>query len=148
MLNATYSFSPKHKISFNNLATILGDDQYLEREGHEIEQARLIKAYSMYYTSTSMINNQLTGEHEMSSNGSLLKWSIAHALVNKLTPSYRRMTYLKMMMAHPMNLILHTFQLARHLRIMLEDFIPNKMKNFIQEESILFILLELRKKSI
>ncbi|MBK8450874.1 MAG: carboxypeptidase-like regulatory domain-containing protein [Saprospiraceae bacterium] len=95
MLNATYSFSPKHKISFNNLATILGDDQYLEREGHEIEQARLIKAYSMYYTSTSMINNQLTGEHEMSSNGSLLKWSIAHALVNKLTPSYRRMTYLK-----------------------------------------------------
>jgi TonB-dependent receptor len=93
MLNATYSFSPKHKVSFNNLATILGDDQYLEREGHEIEQTRNIKAYSMLYSSTTTLNNQLTGEHELNERGMLLKWSLAQSIVDKQTPSYRRMTY-------------------------------------------------------
>lgn len=93
MLNATYSINAKHKISFNNLATILGDDQYLEREGHEIEQTRSIKAYSMLYTSTALLNNQLTGEHEISHGGMMLKWAIAQSIVDKKTPSYRRMTY-------------------------------------------------------
>ncbi len=93
MLNATYSINSKHKISFNNLATILGDDQYIQREGHEIEQTRSIKAYSMLYSSTSTLNNQLTGEHEINEKGMMLKWSIAQSIVDKKTPSYRRMTY-------------------------------------------------------
>ena len=95
MLNATYSINSKNKISFNNLATISGSDQYIEREGHEIEQTRSIKAYSMLYSSTVILNNQLTGEHELSSRGNLLKWSVANSYVWKNTPSYRRMTYLK-----------------------------------------------------
>lgn len=95
MLNGTLSLNAKNKISFNNIATIVGDDQYLERTGTEIEAARDIKAYSMLYTSTALLNNQLTGEHELSSRGTHLKWSVAHSLVSKKVPSYRRMSYLR-----------------------------------------------------
>lgn len=95
MLNASYSINSRNKVSLNNLATISGNDQYIEREGHEIEQTRSIKAYSMLYSSTMILNNQLTGEHELSSRGTLLKWSVANSFIVKNTPSYRRMSYLK-----------------------------------------------------
>lgn len=95
MFNATYNLSPKSKISMNNLASILGDDQFIERNGYDLEQQRSIKAYSMLYTSTFNLNNQLTGEHEISSGGSTFKWSVSQSIVNRKTPSYRRMTYIK-----------------------------------------------------
>ncbi|HRG33196.1 MAG: TonB-dependent receptor [Saprospiraceae bacterium] len=95
LLNATLSLNSRNKISLNNLMTVIGDDQYIERIGHDIEQTRQIKAYSMLYTSTFLFTNQLIGEHEISKSGTLLKWALSRSEINRNTPSYRRMTYIK-----------------------------------------------------
>ncbi len=95
MFNATLGINPRNKISFNNLMTILGDDQYTERNGHDIEQTRYIRAYSMYYTSTSLLTSQLTGEHELNKSGLFLKYALSHSDIRRNTPSFRRMTYVR-----------------------------------------------------
>lgn len=95
MLNFAIKLNDNNKLTFNNLLSIHGDDQFTSRNGRDIEQERINQSYSMLYNSTILYNSQLLGEHAVSAKGAKLKWGFTLSDVTKNTPSYRRMTYFK-----------------------------------------------------
>ncbi len=95
MLNFAIKLNDNNKLTFNNLLSIHGDDQFTSRNGRDIEQERINQSYSMLYNSTILYNSQLLGEHAVSKKGAKLKWGFTLSDVTKNPPSYRRMTYFK-----------------------------------------------------
>jgi len=95
MLNFALKINDKNKLVFNNLYSIHGDDQFINRNGKDIEQERTNQSYSMLYSSTKLLNSQLLGEHSLGKKDIKLKWGLTLSDVSKETPSYRRMTYFK-----------------------------------------------------
>ncbi len=93
LLNFAYKLGDRSKIQFNNVYSNSADDQFIERTGDQYEQARKIKGYSMYYTGTSLISNQLLGEHVTEGGKFKAKWGASYSNVNRTIPSYRRMLY-------------------------------------------------------
>lgn len=95
LLNFAYKLSDRSKIQFNNTYTVSSDDQLFERTGENIEQARLERSNSMFYTSNSMFSSQLLGEHALTDKQVKLTWGLGYNRLGRNIPSYRRMLYLK-----------------------------------------------------
>ncbi len=95
MLNFALRLSPNSKISWNNLLSSNGSDEYVFRSGRENDQSRLINAYSMFYNATRLFTSQLLGEHAIGEKGTKLNWSLGTNDIDRNTPSLRRITYLK-----------------------------------------------------
>lgn len=85
-----YQVGKNVKLSWNNIYTQMGSDQYIEREGSEVEQTRDIRALSMLYTGSNMFSSQLLGEAALNAQGMKLKWGLNYNEVNRSIPSYRR----------------------------------------------------------
>jgi len=95
MLNFAMKLNDNNKLVFNNLMSIQGEDQFISRNGRDLEQERINQSYSMLYNSTKLWNSQLLGDHALNANGLKLKWGLTISDIQKNTPSYRRMTYFK-----------------------------------------------------
>ena len=95
LLNFAYQISNNSKLLLNNIMTVTGDDQYIERFGENYENTLFNKSYSMLYNSTALMSSQLLGEHGFFDNGTKLKWGVTYNQIARNTPSYRRMTYTK-----------------------------------------------------
>jgi len=95
LVNLAYKLSDRSKIQLNNTMTVTGDDQLFERTGMDIEQARLIRSNSMFYTSNRMFSSQLIGEHALTAKQIKLSWALGYNRLTRNIPSYRRMLYLK-----------------------------------------------------
>lgn len=95
LLNLAYKISPKHKIQLNNTFTLTGDDLFNFRTGKDIEQERLVEAYSYFYTSNKLQTHQLIGEHVFTPRNIRLTWGASYNRITRDIPSYRRMWYFK-----------------------------------------------------
>ncbi len=95
LLNMAYKLSENSKISFNNILSLKGEDQYIERTGNEWELEAANQSYAMWYKSTKLLSSQLKGEHQLNGNGLKLKWGVSANDISRNTPSFRRMTYRK-----------------------------------------------------
>jgi TonB-dependent receptor len=95
LLNLAYKISPKSKIQFNNTYTITSDDQFSFRTGEDIEQERLVEAYSYFYTSNKLHTSQLIGDHAFGPRNIKLTWGASYNRITRDVPSYRRMWYFK-----------------------------------------------------
>lgn len=93
LLNLGYKLAHNHKITWNNILTVSAEDQLIFRTGDQFEDARTINAYSMFYTSTSLFNSQLIGEHAQSTGKWKAKWGLSYSQIHRDIPSYRRMLY-------------------------------------------------------
>lgn len=95
LLNFAYNISPLNKIQFNNTYSITSDNQFFERSGTHLEQARYDKGYAFYYQSTQLIANQLIGEHSLPGGKLKTKWAVGHNYITRTIPGYRRILYTK-----------------------------------------------------
>lgn len=95
LLNFAYYINPLNKIQFNNTFTNNADQQLVTRVGEQFEQTRSDKGYGFFYTSTSLLSNQLIGEHALKEGKMKMKWGLSHNNIERNIPSYRRMLYNK-----------------------------------------------------
>ena len=95
LLNVAYKLSDNSKLTFNNILSIKGEDQFIERNGSEWELEASNKSYAMWYKSTRLLSSQLKGEHQLNEDGVKLKWGVSANDIARNTPSFRRMTYRK-----------------------------------------------------
>ncbi|MBI1226934.1 MAG: TonB-dependent receptor [Bacteroidetes bacterium] len=95
LFNLAYKLGDRSKIQLNNTLTTSSDDQLFERTGTDIEQTRLIRSNSMFYTSNRMFSSQLIGEHALTARQIKLTWALGYNRLTRDIPSYRRMLYLK-----------------------------------------------------
>jgi hypothetical protein len=95
MLNLAMRLSPNSKLTWNNLFSSNGEDQFVFRGGRENDQSRFINAYSMWYNATRLFTSQLLGEHALGNNGVKLNWALGTNVIDRNTPSFRRITLLK-----------------------------------------------------
>lgn len=93
LLNFSYKITPLNQIHFNNSYTTTSDNQYIARNGVQMEQGRNDKAFSFFYQSTKLLSNQLIGEHSLPQGKLKAKWGVGHNAINRIVPSYRRMLY-------------------------------------------------------
>ncbi len=95
LLNFAYYINPLNKIQFNNTYTNNADQQLTLREGFQYDAGRNDKAYSFFFANTSLLSNQLIGEHALKEGKMKIKWGLAHNNVDRTVPSYRRVLYSK-----------------------------------------------------
>lgn len=94
LLNLTWSLdSGDHKISFKALANQTGEDLMVDRNGFDFGAQQFIRATSMQYTGTRLINYQLAGVHQLTRGGVQLRWDIGYTKLNRDVPDLRRMYY-------------------------------------------------------
>ena len=89
-----WSFSTKrHKIEIRNLFNQLGLNQVVLRSGKEIvESFQNRKEYSYRYIQRSIYNIQLTGQHDIHTNGKL-DYAIGYSHARRNEPDWRRIRY-------------------------------------------------------
>jgi hypothetical protein len=93
LLNFAYFINPLNKIQLNNTYTNSSDQQLVTRLGERTSESDDIQAYSFFFSNTSMISNQLIGEHALKDGKMKVKWSLGNNQINRNIPSYRRMVY-------------------------------------------------------
>lgn len=95
LLNLAYKIAPKHKIQLNNTYTLSADDLFSFRTGDDIEQTRMVEAYSYFYNSNKLHTSQLIGDHVFTKQNIKLTWGASYNRITRDVPSYRRMWYFK-----------------------------------------------------
>jgi TonB-dependent receptor len=93
LLNFAYYINPLNKIQFNNTFTNTADQQFVSRVGEQIEQTRSDLGYGFFFANTSLLSNQLIGEHALKEGKMKIKWGLSHNDIDRNIPSYRRMLY-------------------------------------------------------
>lgn len=95
LLNFAYYINPLNKIQFNNTLTNTADQQLVTRVGEQYEQTRSDRGYSFFFANTTLLSNQLIGEHALKEGKMKIKWGLSHNNIDRNIPSYRRMLYNK-----------------------------------------------------
>ena len=91
LLNFTYELDAQNRIMFNNVYNVSSDNSLVERSGWDSSQDAYTKATSQGFTSTTLLSNQLRGEHNVT--GLKLNWNIFSNRIGIATPSLRNLLY-------------------------------------------------------
>ncbi len=94
LLNLSFKFANKNKISFKNIYNQDADDitTFYKGDYRYSDQYREITSFD--YISRSLLSDQLIGEHEIGMfNGLIFKWNLSYAESKRNEPDARRYVY-------------------------------------------------------
>jgi len=95
MQNFVYTINPKNIIEFKNLLSQSNSNQIVERYGRNFEEGFLVKNYAMNYQERTLINSQISGEHNFNNEGQTIYWNAFYAITLNNQPDYKRIRTVK-----------------------------------------------------
>lgn len=96
LLNISYKFAQKHKISFKNVLNRNADDETTFYEGDYLYNPDYRQISSLRYVSRSLYSSQVIGEHHFDLfNGIDFNWNANYASSERDEPDARRYVYLR-----------------------------------------------------
>ena len=93
LLNLSLLIKNDQKISFKNTFNINSDDRTTLRTGQNIDQLRDFHKNSFEFISSTLLSNQIIGEHLIRKPGIKLKWMGGFSWIKRVQPQTRRMSY-------------------------------------------------------
>lgn len=95
LLNASYKFSPFHKISVKNTFSRTGDDEVTYLDGTLFSDAGSEQYQTgLKYSSRNVLSTQVSGDHFFEGlNRSQLQWQVFYSNSQREEPDYRRIIY-------------------------------------------------------
>ena len=89
-----YTLRRNDRLSYNVMYINNTEDSYINRQGVDAEGIDLIGSNSVYHT-YSLLNNQLTGKHELLSNKLFSDWQVSYGHTTSEEPDRRQVMYTK-----------------------------------------------------
>ncbi|MBX2961445.1 MAG: carboxypeptidase-like regulatory domain-containing protein [Cyclobacteriaceae bacterium] len=85
-------FNDRHKLAFNNLFNLLGENQTILRDGQDLflNDDRFYRNYAYMYQSRFIYSGQLEGTHKFMDNSLTLEWVAGYNFINRDEPDLRR----------------------------------------------------------
>ncbi|MGV3530710.1 MAG: carboxypeptidase regulatory-like domain-containing protein [Flavisolibacter sp.] len=96
LANFAVELNANNKISLKNMISINSTDQVTLRSGHDYEfgvGGVPIEAREMAFKNNTLYNSQLTGEHNLASLHSRLKWYGSFTILDQYVPGQKRLQY-------------------------------------------------------
>ncbi|MFZ7115650.1 MAG: TonB-dependent receptor domain-containing protein [Bacteroidota bacterium] len=93
ILNLTMRFNDNSKISLKNYFSVNSENTTVMRSGDDIELQQEKQATAMQYTSSTLFNSQLSGEHLLGKSKVNIKWYGGAGIISREIPDLRRMQY-------------------------------------------------------
>jgi TonB-dependent receptor len=92
LANFTY-INGNNKFSFKNIYNRIYEENYLDRNGDNLNNLVNIRFNSNELTQKSLLNSQLEGSHTISSNDAKLTWNVNYANISSSQPDLRTIFY-------------------------------------------------------
>jgi TonB-dependent receptor len=92
LANFAYTYG-KSKITFKNIYNRTYDDQYLSRNGYNVDRGRDIKYFAFDLMQKSLFKSTVEGTHALGENSSKINWSVSYANVINDQPDQKKIGY-------------------------------------------------------
>ena len=93
IFNMTMRFNDNSKISLKNYFSINADNTTVMRSGDDIELQQEKQSTALQYTSGTLFNSQISGEHYLTKSKFSIKWYGGAGIISREIPDLRRMQY-------------------------------------------------------
>ncbi len=93
LLNTSFSFNTRNRITFQNTYSTNTDFNVIERSGQNLDIEQSVKSSSDEYIENHLLTSRLSGEHLLTENGIKLNWGGGYNLTTRDVPSTKRMSY-------------------------------------------------------
>lgn len=90
--NFTY-VKGNNKISFKNIFNRIFDNNYIYREGVNVDASQAIKGHGQDLTEKTLVNSQLEGSHRLNKKEWKLDWNLNYSLSDRNQPDLKVLTY-------------------------------------------------------
>ena len=108
--NLSLQLGSNHKISWKNILNVNSTDYVINRAGKDYEADPIngenIHATELAFKANTFYNTQLTGEHNISSLGSKLRWYGSFSILDQYIPDQRRIQYDQASTGGPFSLLI------------------------------------------
>ena len=108
--NLSLQLGSNHKLSWKNILNVNTTDYVIDRSGKDFEADPIngenIQAIELAFKANTYYNTQLSGEHNLSSLQSKLKWYGSFSILDQYIPDQRRVQYNQAKAGEPYSLLI------------------------------------------
>lgn len=108
--NLSLQLGSNHKISWKNILNVNTTDYVINRTGKDFEadpvNGENIRATELAFKANTFYNTQLTGEHNLPSIGTKLRWYGSFSILDQYIPDQRRIQYNQATSGAPYSLLI------------------------------------------